>query len=125
MSQPLHRSQIKGVELPLDLDGVDLPPAALSPGTGHRGRAYRGLPRADRAGRDCRGLPRIARGATVTCEEVARRAMTAELPSPTDVVQAAGGLVVRRQGGVLEIVVVHRPLHQDWSFPAGKLEEPG
>ena len=48
--------------------------------------------------------------------------MTAELPSPTDVVQAAGGLVVRRQGGVLEIVVVHRPLHQDWSFPKGKLE---
>jgi 8-oxo-dGTP diphosphatase len=48
--------------------------------------------------------------------------MTAELPSPTDVVQAAGGLVVRRQGGFLEIVVVHRPVHQDWSFPKGKLE---
>jgi 8-oxo-dGTP pyrophosphatase MutT (NUDIX family) len=49
--------------------------------------------------------------------------MTAEPPSPTDVVQAAGGLVVRRQGGRLEIVVVHRPVHQDWSFPKGKLEE--
>jgi 8-oxo-dGTP pyrophosphatase MutT (NUDIX family) len=48
--------------------------------------------------------------------------MTAELPPPTEVVQAAGGLVVRRQGGFLEIVVVHRPLHQDWSFPKGKLE---
>ena len=48
--------------------------------------------------------------------------MTAELPSPTDVVQAAGGLVVRRQDGLLEIVVVHRPVHQDWSFPKGKLE---
>ncbi len=48
--------------------------------------------------------------------------MTAELPSPTEVVQAAGGLVVRRQGGLLELVVVHRPLHQDWSFPKGKLE---
>ena len=48
--------------------------------------------------------------------------MTAELPPPTEVVQAAGGLVVRRQGGLLEIVVVHRPLHQDWSFPKGKLE---
>jgi 8-oxo-dGTP diphosphatase len=49
--------------------------------------------------------------------------MTAELPSPTDVVQAAGGLVVRRHQGALEIAVVHRPLHQDWSFPKGKLEE--
>jgi 8-oxo-dGTP pyrophosphatase MutT (NUDIX family) len=48
--------------------------------------------------------------------------MTAELPSPTDVVQAAGGLVVRRQDGALEIVVVHRPVHDDWSFPKGKLE---
>ena len=48
--------------------------------------------------------------------------MTAELPSQTDVVQAAGGLVVRRQGGLLEIVVVHRPVQQDWSFPKGKLE---
>jgi 8-oxo-dGTP diphosphatase len=49
--------------------------------------------------------------------------MTAELPSPTDVVRAAGGLVVRRNNGDLEIVVVHRPVHQDWSFPKGKLEE--
>jgi 8-oxo-dGTP pyrophosphatase MutT (NUDIX family) len=49
--------------------------------------------------------------------------MTAELPSPTDVVRAAGGLVVRRQNGDLEIVVVHRPVHEDWSFPKGKLEE--
>jgi 8-oxo-dGTP pyrophosphatase MutT (NUDIX family) len=48
--------------------------------------------------------------------------MTAELPSQTDVVQAAGGLVVRRQGGLLEIVVVHRPMQHDWSFPKGKLE---
>jgi 8-oxo-dGTP pyrophosphatase MutT (NUDIX family) len=49
--------------------------------------------------------------------------MTAELPSPTEVVQAAGGLVVRRHNSSLEIVVVHRPVHQDWSFPKGKLEE--
>ena len=48
--------------------------------------------------------------------------MTAELPSPTDLVQAAGGLVVRRQSGTLEIVVVHRPVQDDWSFPKGKLE---
>ena len=48
--------------------------------------------------------------------------MTAELPSPTDVVQAAGGLVVRRQNGALQIVVVHRPVQRDWSFPKGKLD---
>ena len=48
--------------------------------------------------------------------------MTAELPSPTDLIQAAGGLVVRRLSGTLEIVVVHRPVHDDWSFPKGKLE---
>jgi 8-oxo-dGTP pyrophosphatase MutT (NUDIX family) len=49
--------------------------------------------------------------------------MTAELPSPTEVVQAAGGLVVRRQRGELQIALVYRPVHQDWSFPKGKLEE--
>src|SRR5271157_1728544 len=52
---------------------------------------------------------------------VARRTMTAELPSPTEIVQAAGGLVVRRHNGLLQIVVVHRPVQQDWSFPKGKL----
>jgi 8-oxo-dGTP pyrophosphatase MutT (NUDIX family) len=31
--------------------------------------------------------------------------------------------VVRRRTGSLEIVIVHRPVHQDWSFPKGKLEE--
>jgi 8-oxo-dGTP diphosphatase len=49
--------------------------------------------------------------------------MTAEPPTSTNVVQAAGGLVVRRRNGNLEIVLVHRPVHQDWSFPKGKLEE--
>jgi 8-oxo-dGTP diphosphatase len=48
--------------------------------------------------------------------------MTAELPSQTDVVQAAGGLVVRRRSGQLEIAIVHRPVQHDWSFPKGKLE---
>ncbi len=48
--------------------------------------------------------------------------MTAELPSPTEVVQAAGGLIVSRTDEALQIVVVHRPVQQDWSFPKGKLE---
>src|SRR5580693_7432907 len=45
-----------------------------------------------------------------------------EHPTANEVVQAAGGLVVRRRDG-LQIVLVHRPMHQDWSFPKGKLEE--
>jgi len=43
--------------------------------------------------------------------------------TPTEVVQAAGGLVLRRWEGQLQIAVVHRPVHQDWSYPKGKLEE--
>jgi len=46
-----------------------------------------------------------------------------EFNAPTEVIQAAGGLVVRRQGGELQIAIVHRPVHQDWSYPKGKLEE--
>ena len=46
-----------------------------------------------------------------------------ELDNPTEVVQAAGGLLVRRQAGQLQIALVHRPIHQDWSYPKGKLEE--
>ena len=46
-----------------------------------------------------------------------------EIPAPLEVVQAAGGLVVRRRAGELQIAVVHRPVHQDWSYPKGKLEE--
>jgi 8-oxo-dGTP diphosphatase len=48
--------------------------------------------------------------------------MTAELPTPTETIHAAGGLLVRRQNGVLELALVHRPTHEDWSFPKGKLE---
>jgi 8-oxo-dGTP diphosphatase len=45
-----------------------------------------------------------------------------EFMPPTAVVQAAGGLVVSRQSGSLQIALVHRPVHQDWSYPKGKLE---
>ena len=38
------------------------------------------------------------------------------------VVRAGGGIVWRRgQGGEVEIVLVHRPAYDDWSFPKGKL----
>jgi 8-oxo-dGTP pyrophosphatase MutT (NUDIX family) len=46
-----------------------------------------------------------------------------EFQTPTEVIQAAGGLVIRRQDGELQIAIVHRPVHQDWSYPKGKLEE--
>jgi 8-oxo-dGTP pyrophosphatase MutT (NUDIX family) len=46
-----------------------------------------------------------------------------EFQTPTEVIQAAGGLVIRRQDGELQIAIVHRPVHQDWSYPKGKLED--
>jgi 8-oxo-dGTP pyrophosphatase MutT (NUDIX family) len=38
------------------------------------------------------------------------------------IVLAGGGILWRRSGGgVVEIVLVHRPAYDDWSFPKGKL----
>jgi 8-oxo-dGTP diphosphatase len=38
------------------------------------------------------------------------------------IVRAGGGIVWRHdQGGGVEIVLVHRPAYDDWSFPKGKL----
>jgi 8-oxo-dGTP diphosphatase len=42
----------------------------------------------------------------------------------TEVVRAAGGLVCReREGGTVEVVLVHRPAYDDWAFPKGKLHD--
>jgi 8-oxo-dGTP diphosphatase len=38
----------------------------------------------------------------------------------TDVVRAAGGVVTRIGPDGVEILVVHRPRYDDWSFPKGK-----
>lgn len=35
---------------------------------------------------------------------------------------AAGGLVTRDRDGRLEVLAVHRPGHDDWSLPKGKLD---
>ena len=41
----------------------------------------------------------------------------------TTVVQAAGGVVWRREaGGDLEVLLVHRPRYDDWTVPKGKLD---
>lgn len=41
-----------------------------------------------------------------------------------DVVRAAGGVVWRRASGTgeVEVVLVHRPAYDDWTFPKGKNE---
>jgi 8-oxo-dGTP diphosphatase len=38
-------------------------------------------------------------------------------------VWAAGGIVMRDNGGEIEVLVVHRPHRSDWSFPKGKVED--
>ena len=41
-----------------------------------------------------------------------------------DTVQAAGGVVFRRDGeGELEVLLVHRPRYDDWTLPKGKLHQ--
>lgn len=41
----------------------------------------------------------------------------------SETVRAAGGLVCRRtEDGAPEILLVHRPAYDDWSYPKGKLE---
>jgi 8-oxo-dGTP pyrophosphatase MutT (NUDIX family) len=43
--------------------------------------------------------------------------------SPDNPVRAAGGLVVREgKGGRREVLLVHRPKYDDWSFPKGKAD---
>ena len=42
----------------------------------------------------------------------------------TEPVRAAGGVVTRRAAdGVIEVVVVHRLVYGDWTFPKGKLHD--
>jgi 8-oxo-dGTP diphosphatase len=44
-------------------------------------------------------------------------------PRQSEVVHAAGGMIVRRTPEAeLQVVLVHRPLRADWTFPKGKVE---
>ena len=38
-----------------------------------------------------------------------------------NVVRAAGGLILRGRDRAVEVVLIHRPAYDDWSFPKGKL----
>ncbi len=41
--------------------------------------------------------------------------------STSEIVRAAGGIVVRRpDDGDIEVALVHRPSYDDWTFPKGK-----
>ena len=52
------------------------------------------------------------------------RGVIRELPITPAVVRGAGGVLLRRAGRKrLEVATVHRPGHDDWSLPKGKLEE--
>jgi 8-oxo-dGTP diphosphatase len=42
---------------------------------------------------------------------------------PDVAVWAAGGIVMREHSGELEVLIAHRPDHDDWSFPKGKMDE--
>src|SRR3954453_15780833 len=39
-----------------------------------------------------------------------------------DLVVAAGAVILRRCSGRSEVLLVHRPKYDDWSFPKGKLD---
>ena len=41
-------------------------------------------------------------------------------PTGADVVRAGGGIVVRAGADGPEVLLVHRPRYDDWSFPKGK-----
>jgi 8-oxo-dGTP pyrophosphatase MutT (NUDIX family) len=47
---------------------------------------------------------------------------TGEAGAQSEVVRAAGGVVVRERDGGLEVLVVHRPKYGDWTFPKGKAD---
>jgi 8-oxo-dGTP diphosphatase len=56
-------------------------------------------------------------------EEAPARLVVTSKSDRNRLVRAAGGVVVRPgAGGGTEVLVVHRPRYDDWSFPKGKLD---
>ena len=63
-------------------------------------------------------------------QELAAARAQGAMPDPDtalevpDVVLAAGGIVARTDdGGTRQVLLVHRPRYDDWSFPKGKLDD--
>jgi 8-oxo-dGTP diphosphatase len=48
--------------------------------------------------------------------------MSKQLPPDAYEVLAAGGILWRRRNRVVEVLLVHRPKYDDWTFPKGKLD---
>jgi 8-oxo-dGTP pyrophosphatase MutT (NUDIX family) len=44
------------------------------------------------------------------------------MPERRELVRAAGGVLWRRGESGVEVLLVHRPRYDDWSFPKGKCE---
>ncbi|MGH9096299.1 MAG: NUDIX hydrolase [Acidimicrobiales bacterium] len=51
------------------------------------------------------------------------RSLSLQSSESNEIIRAGGGLVVRMVRGRLEVVLVHRPVREDWTFPKGKLED--
>ena len=53
--------------------------------------------------------------------------MTGELiiphDAPSDLIRAAGGIVIRPLGSDFEVACIYRESRRDWSFPKGKLDD--
>jgi 8-oxo-dGTP pyrophosphatase MutT (NUDIX family) len=39
------------------------------------------------------------------------------------IIRAAGGVLWREHGGEVQVAVIHRPRHDDWTLPKGKLHD--
>ncbi|WP_341802711.1 NUDIX hydrolase [Nesterenkonia aurantiaca] len=52
-----------------------------------------------------------------------RRTVTVSDDGPDAEILAAGALCWRLRRGELEVLLIHRPRYDDWSFPKGKLDE--
>ncbi len=48
---------------------------------------------------------------------------TLAVDHPEVEVWAAGGVILRDTGGTLEVLLIHRPDRDDWSFPKGKMDD--
>jgi len=49
--------------------------------------------------------------------------MKNKLDPKVDVIEAAGGLLWRQTPDGPKLALIHRPLHDDWTFPKGKREQ--